>query len=169
MNMVRYTVYYFFSQHFDFPARDVYEWSTDFRTDDLARMGEEGSRKVEKLDEATLVLTDTVVTDGKKVTKKRLVRLFPDTHFWTNTRLSRVGRHSQFIYQVVAEGEDASRLEFTGALVKDAPRKPSSAQMAALSKKYADEDSAAWVNLAAAMKKELAPRRSRGASGNRAR
>jgi len=160
--MVQYTVHYGFSQRFGFPARVAYEWSTDFQENDLARMGEKGKRKVERMDDATLVLTDIVDSGGKRETKVRLVRLYPDSIFWTNTRLSRVGRHSQFLYQIVEEGPKSSRLDFKGALVEEAPKAPTPAELKALSKRYAKEDAQAWVHLAAAMKKDLTPRRSLG-------
>ncbi|MDA4136633.1 MAG: hypothetical protein OK449_06525 [Thaumarchaeota archaeon] len=164
-----YTVHYRFSQRFPFPARKAYDWSTDYRGDDLPLLGQQGTREVERIDDATLILTDTRTDSGKPETKVRLVRLFPDILTWTNTRLSDVGKHSQFIYQIVPDGVTASRLEFTGAQVEGAGTKPSKPELAAATEKYAKADALIWVNLAAAMKKDLAPRRSPGTSRNRAR
>lgn len=167
--MVRYTVHYKFAQHFPFPARDIYDWSTDYREDDIPLMGNKGTRQVEKLDDATLILTDTVDYGSGPTTKVRLVRLFPEQLLWTNTRLSEAGKHSQFVYQLVPEGKNASRLEFYGAQAEEAPKKPSPAKVASRSKQLAKEDAQIWVNLAKAIRKDFAPSRSRGTSRNRAR
>jgi hypothetical protein len=167
--VVSYTVHYTFNQSFPFPAREVYEWSTDFREDDWPRTGGQGTRKVEKLDDTTIILTDTRDEGGKPVTKVRLVRLFPAMNMWTNTRISKLGKHSQFIYQIVPDGPSASHLVFSGAQIESARTRPSTSKVAASAKKYTELDSLIWVNLAAAMEKDLGPRRSRGTSGNRAR
>jgi hypothetical protein len=98
----------------------------------------------------------------------RLVRVFPDILTWTNTRLSDAGKHSQFIYQIVPDGVNASRLEFTGAQVENAGTRPSEPELVAVAEEYAKTDALIWVHLAAAMKKDLAPRHSPGTSRNRA-
>ena len=153
--MVRYAVHYGFVQRFPFPAKQAYDWCTDYAADDWARMGKEGVRKMSWVDDSTVTLDDTVMTDGKPVTKRRLVKLYPEQLFWTNIRLSAANRYSQFLYRIVPEGEGRSRLEFTGAQVNQAERKPTPRQIAALSDEYAREDSADWVLLANEMKKEL--------------
>lgn len=167
--MVRYTIHYKFVQQFPFPARDVYDWSTDYREDDIPLTGNKGVRQVEKLDDATFILTDTVDYGNGPTTKVRLVRLFPEQLLWTNTRISEVGKHSQFVYRMVPEGRRASRLEFYGAQVEEATKKPTTARLAALAKELADTDALIWVNLARAIEKDLAPTRSRGTSRNRER
>jgi hypothetical protein len=167
--MQYYTAHYRFSQRFPFPARKAYEWSTDYHGDDLPLLGQEGTREIERIDDATLILTDTRTDSGKPETKVRLVRLFPDILTWTNTRLSEAGRHSQFIYRVVPDGVNASRLEFTGAQVDSASARPTKPEIAAAAEEYKKADALIWVHLAAAMKKDLAPRRSPGTSRNRVR
>lgn len=167
--MPRYTVHYRFSQRFPFPGRDAYVWSTDFRGDDIPLTGRRGTREVERLDESTLILTDTLKEGGKSETKVRLVRLYPDILTWTNTRLSETGKHSQFLYQIVPEGVKASRLEFTGAQIDEAARLPTKSELAAIGKSYAETDALIWVRLAEAMESDLGPRRPRGTSRNRAR
>ena len=167
--MVYYTVHYRFSQSFPFPAREVYDWATDFQEEDVVLSGRTGTREVERLDDATLILTDTVVNGGKSVTKVRLIRLFPDILTYTNTRISTQGRHSQFIYQIIPEGAKASRLEFSGAQVERAKTKPSGSALKAAAKELRETDVLIWVHLAAAMGKDLGPKRSRGTSGSRAR
>jgi hypothetical protein len=156
--MVRYAVHYGFVQRFPFPAKQAYDWCTDYESDDLARMGQRGTRTMRWVDDSTVILDDTVMTDGRLVTKRRLVKLFPEQLFWTNIRLSASNKYSQFLYRIVPEGERRSRLEFTGAQVNEAKRKPTPKQIAALSDEYAKEDSADWVLLANEMKKDLSAR-----------
>jgi len=162
-----FTVHYRFSQRFPFSAREVYDWSTDFQADDIARMGKEGIRSVERLDETTIILTDKIKEATRSITKVRLVKLYPEMMMWTNTRISEEGRHSQFIYQMVPEGK-GSRLEFTGAQVDEAPRRPTSAKLSAIARGYEETDSLTWVRLAKSLEEEFSQRRSPGASGNRA-
>src|SRR5271169_1663514 len=107
-----YTVHYGFSQRFPFPVEDAFAWSSDYGTGDLALMGFQGKREIERIDKDTLVVNDTFFADGRTTKKKRLVRFFPELHLLTNTRLSSPNKHSQFIYQFVAEGKNMSRLDF---------------------------------------------------------
>lgn len=155
--MKSYSVHYKFSQHFNFPAQDAYRWCTDYQTDDIALMGVRGKRQIQRINEDTLVLTDTFLTDGGEKTKKRLVRIYPECLFWTNTRLSADGRHSQFLYQIVPEGDKGSRLDFTGSQVYYDNERPTSARIASLASELAKEDSSLWRSLAKAMEKDLAP------------
>jgi hypothetical protein len=114
-----------------------------------------GVRRAEWTDDDTVILTDTVDSDGRKTTKAKVVRLYPELLMWTNTRISDPGKYSQFIYQIISEGENASRLDYNGAQIEEAEKIPSSSEIATMSKKLTEEDSQAWVNLAAAMKKDL--------------
>jgi hypothetical protein len=77
---------------------------------------------------------------------------------WTNTRISDPGKYSQFIYQIVPEGKNASRLDYNGAQIEEREKVPLSSEIAAMSEKIAEEDSQAWVNLAAAMEKDMSRR-----------
>ena len=157
--MAHYTVHYKFSQSFPFSAQDAYAWSVDYDPDDFDRMGLDGRREIERIDQDTLILDDTIFADGRTTKKRRLIRLFPELLTLTNTRLSSPNRHSQFIYQFVAEGKDGSRLDFTGAQVNESERRPTPAKMAALASEYTRVDSGLWVSLARAMEKDLAGRR----------
>jgi hypothetical protein len=157
--MPHYTIHYRFSQSFPFSARDAYSWAVDYDPDDFGRMGLDGRREIERLDQDTLILDDTIFADGRTVRKRRLIRLFPELLMLTNTRLSSPNKHSQFIYQFVEEGRDGSRLEFTGAQVNHSERRPTPKKMAALASEYTRIDSGLWVNLARAMEKDLAGRR----------
>lgn len=156
--MESYSVHYKFSIHFKFPAQEVYRWCTDFQGGDITLMNEKGRRHVRRINEDTLILTDTVIGEGGETTKKRLVRLYPELLFWTNTRLSADGRHSQFLYQIVPEGEGCSRLEFTGSQVYYSGEKPSAERIASMAEELSKEDSRAWKALAKAMEKDLKQR-----------
>ncbi|MGA2198652.1 MAG: hypothetical protein ABSG45_01810 [Nitrososphaerales archaeon] len=153
--MYHYTVHYRFSQRFSFPVQDAYAWAIDYDAGDLALMGLDGKREIERIDVDTLVLNDTFFAAGRTTKKRRLVRLFPELLMLTNTRLSGPNKHSQFIYQFVAEGKKRSRLDFTGAQVERSRTRPSTSKIAALASEYASVDSALWVNLAEAMRKDL--------------
>jgi len=160
--MPSYTVHFGFSQRFPFSAAKAYEWCTDFDEGDLALEGLKGARRVEWTDDATVILTDTVDSGGRKTTKVRVVRLYPKLLMWTNTRISEQGRYSQFIYQLVTEGRDASRLDYNGAQIEEAEKIPSPSEIAAMAKRLTEEDSQAWVKFAEAMKKDLTRQPPRG-------
>ena len=156
MPMKSYSVHFRFGQHFDFPAEEAYEWCTDFDSGDIRLAGDRGSRAVRRINEDTLVLTDTYFTDKGKVARKKLVRLYPESHSWTNTRISAEGRFSQFLYQIIPEAE-GSRLEFRGSQVIPG-RKPPAPKLASLARKYVKEDTQSWRNLAKAMEEDLGGR-----------
>jgi len=147
-------VHYRFSQHFDFPPEEAFRWCTDYAPGDVELMGEKGRRKVKRLNEDTYVLNDKYKTKEGKVVKKRLVRLYPERLSWTNTRVSKDGRYSQFLYQIVAEEGGGSRLEFVGSQIFPGKR-PGRARLDTMAKQLVTEDSAAWRNLAKAMVKDL--------------
>src|SRR2546426_7234465 len=137
MLMKSYSVHFRFSQHFDFPAEEAYKWCTDYDPSDIELAGDKGSRAVRRVNEDTLVLTDTYLTDKGKVARKKLVRLYPETHSWTNTRISAEGRFSQFLYQIIPEA-GGSRLEFMGSRVIPG-KKPPAPKLARLTRKGAQE------------------------------
>lgn len=151
--MDSYSVHFKFSQHFDFPPEKAYRWCTDYEPGDIKLQGNNGVRRVQWIDEDTAVLTDINFTGAKRVAKRKLIRLYPERLLWTNTRLSPEGRHSQFLYEIVAEG-GGSRLDFTGSQVF-LGKKPSAAKLQAMAAELTREDSAAWRNLAKAMAKDL--------------
>jgi len=156
MIMKSYSVHFRFSQHFDFPAEEAYRWCTDYDSGDIGLAGERGSRAVRRINDDTLVLTDTYFTNKGKVARKKLVRLYPENYSWTNTRISAEGRFSQFLYQIIPEA-DGSRLEFRGSRVI-AGKKPPAPKLVALARKEVKEDSQSWRNLAKAMGEDLGGR-----------
>ena len=150
-------VYYHFQQRFKVSARKAYEWCTSFAPGDHALRGEkDASRKIENFSERTVILTDTF-NPGTKVQfeKQKLVQLYPEILFWTCTHLTGPARHSQFLYQITAEGDDASRLDFTGIFLDYAHEKMSEAEAEEMAEKTCQEDAAAWVLFAKAMEQEL--------------
>jgi hypothetical protein len=148
-----YTLRYEFSQQFEVPARDAFDWCTDYRADDWMRMGKKGTRRVARLNDDTLILTDTVQEVDGAVTKRRLVRLLPRRLAWTNTHLTGPNRHSQFWYRIVSEGRLRSRLEFTGLQVNYGPS-PTAARAARMAQALRDDDAGMWALLAEEMSKD---------------
>lgn len=149
-----FSVYYTFSQEFDFPAKDAFDWSMDYKEDDLERMGLRGSRKIERLNDETLVVTDTYFGRGKRISKRRLIRIYPELLTMVNTRISEANRYSQFIYKFVPLDNSRSRLDFSGSHVFY-ERNPGPSKIKSLANKMASEDSTIWKNLARAMKEDL--------------
>jgi hypothetical protein len=136
-------------------AEAAYRWATDYAPDDPARMGEHGRRRIERLTEGALLLTDRVHTDRGLVTKKRLVRLLPKERSWTNTHIGGPITHSQFLYRIQPDGPRRSTLEYVGLQVERSPRALSPAQLARRARTVAREDAGAWKLLARAMAEDL--------------
>jgi len=151
-----YSIRYRFSQRFNVPALKAYKWCTDYSPEDHALMGdEEAERQITRLTNSTIILTDTFHTSRGPVEKKKLVQLYPDRLSWVSTHLTGPNKHSQFIYEISAEGNDASRLDFTAMHLEYEKEKPSIVDVKMLADKLREEDSAAWKLLASAMTKEL--------------
>jgi len=150
--MKSYSIRYRFTQPFGVPAAMAYEWCTDFKPDDIARMGMKGTRKVERLNDDTIILTDKL--QGEREGKRRLVRLNPDRLSWTSTHLTGSNRFSQFWYRIDPNGPDESRLEFTGLQVNYG-EPPALARIAEMANELAIVDSGDWLLLAKEMHKEL--------------
>ncbi len=125
-------------------AERAYRWCVDYRPDDWSRMGREGHRRIDRLAEGTIVLTDRVRTDRGFVTKKRLIRLRPREFSWTNTHIGGPNRHSQFLYRILPRGAHRSVLEFTGLQVERAPHPLSPAARARRTREVAREDATLW-------------------------
>lgn len=149
------TVPFRFRQRFPFPAQAVYDWSTDYQPGDIALFGQQGRRRVERLNERTLLLTDTFFgADGAKTVKQKLVHLYPERLAWTNTHIKGPSRHSQFLYELFAEGDRASRLEFTGRqMVRMDEVDPR--RVRELSRELQREDGAIWKRLARELATDL--------------
>ena len=89
------------------------------------------------------------------VEKQKLVQLYPDRLRWVSTHLTGSNRYSQFIYEISAEGNRASRLDFTALHLEYEKDSLDSEAVKSLAEKLKKEDSAAWKLLAKAMIKEL--------------
>ena len=150
-------IFYSFTQRFNLPAREAYAWCTDYAPGDHALMGDENAgRRIERFTERTFILTDTFnLGTANPVEKRKLVQLYPETLFWTCTHISGPARHSQFLYQIVAEGDDASRIEFTGLFIDYADEDATGADAVRLAGEECAADAAAWKLLAAAMERDF--------------
>lgn len=116
-------------------------------------MHEDGKRKIERLTDDAIVLSDTLAMDQGEITKTKLVRLRPVERTWTSTHLDGPVKYSQFLYKITPEGKNKSRLDFVGLQLE--PSDMSKKDAAALARKVRREDSGAWKHLARAMEKEL--------------
>ncbi|MBI2648577.1 MAG: hypothetical protein HYW93_02855 [Thaumarchaeota archaeon] len=153
--MLPYSIRFGFTQRFSVPAEDAYRWCTDYHPDDWALMGKRGKRKIKKISDDTIILEDVTYRDGRPVVKGKVVRLDPVRLSWTNTHLTGPTKYSQFLYRITPEGNSGSKLEFTGLQVEYSRTKVAADRIASLERKYREEDSESWRNLARAMEKEL--------------
>ena len=148
------SIRYRFSQRFYVSAQEAYDWCTNYSPQDHALMGDEAAeRQITRLAESTLILTDIFQVGKGKVEKQKLVQLYPDRLGWVSTHLTGPNKYSQFIYEISAEGEDTSRLDFTALHLEY--EKLDIEGSKTLADKLKEEDSAAWKLLAAAMAIEL--------------
>jgi hypothetical protein len=156
---MRRSVNYHFSQRFHVPALKAYEWCTNYDPLDPVLMHENAERRILRISESAIILTDTYHTRDGSIRKQRLVNLYPDRLSWTSTHITGPNKYSQFLYEIVAEGEKASRLEFTGLHIERASKEDSDGKgIGLLVNRLKEEDSAAWVLLAAEMERELGTR-----------
>jgi len=154
--MVSFSFRYEFSQRFPVPARDAYDWATDYRPTDWGLMGKKGRRKISHVTDDTLILLDTTFDkDGRPIVKKKLVKLDPMRLVLTNTHVDGPNTNSQFVYEFLPEGRGTSRLRFTGLQVNYADKPATEADKARLARKERDGDAEIWKNLAKAMEKDL--------------
>lgn len=147
---------YRFSQRFAVPAAEAYAWATDYTSGDIEILGFRGRRKVEELCRGAFLLTDTIVRDdGTRVVKRKLVRLYPERLSYVNTHIAGPNKYSQFFYEMVPEGKNASRLDFTGREVLPLERQPGARERAAMARRIRGEDAAMWKRIARAMARDL--------------
>lgn len=150
---------YHFSQRFHVPALKAYEWCTDYDPLDPVLMHENAERRILHISESAIILTDTYHTGDRSTRKQRLVNLYPDRLSWTSTHITGPNKYSQFLYEIVPEGEKASRLEFRGLHIERASKEHSDGKGIELfADRLREADSAAWVLLAAEMERELGTR-----------
>jgi hypothetical protein len=151
-----YSIRYRFSQRFSVPAYKAYKWCTEYTPLDHALMGEEtAERLITHLTDTTIILTDIFHTSKGHVEKQKLVQLYPDRLSWIATHLTGPNKYSQFTYEISAEGDGASRLDFTALHLEYEKENLDSEDVKSLAGKLKEEDSATWKLLAKAMTKEL--------------
>lgn len=152
--MQAFSAYYKFNQQFSVPAQEAFDWCTDYQPGDLALMGEEGKRRINRLTTDTVILEEHVVQHDKRATKVKLVKLNRPTHSWHNIQLKGPNRYSEFIYEIIPDGKRRSRLIFTGLLIVYATR-ISQKRLRQIANRERRDDSMAWKRLASVMAKEL--------------
>jgi hypothetical protein len=119
-------------------------------------MGDQrAERKISRFSDSTIILTDKFHVGADSIQKQKLVQFYPDVLFWTSTHLTEPAKYSQFLYQITAESEEASHIDFTGLFLDYTHEKLSKAETEKLSQKLCKEDSEAWKLLAKAMEKDL--------------
>ena|SRR5271157_733500 len=112
-----YSVRYSFKQSLTLPAKEAFEWCTDYKPYDLTLMNETGKRRIRKLTHDAILLTETTRRNKKTVTKTKLVRLNKPQLSWTNVHITGPNRHSEFLYKIEPLGKNRSRLNFIGLLI----------------------------------------------------
>jgi hypothetical protein len=147
------SIKYSFTQNFRVSADRAYQWCISYDPVDLELMHETGKRKIKRLSEDAIMLSDTFKTDQGIMTKAKLVRLNPSEKSWTNTHIAGPIKYSQFLYKITPVGKDRSRLTFVGLQLE--PNDLTKKEAAALTRKIRAEDSGAWKHLAKAMEQEL--------------
>ncbi len=154
--MVIVSVRYGFTQPFSVPARDAFRWAVDFRPGDFKLMGLDGKREITKLtDDDDAYLFKETVRHGKTVTRTKLIRIDSERMSYTNTHITGPAKHSQFIYEIIPEGEDRSRLRFTGLLLHQSDRPLTKKEIDRIADEERRVDSGIWKRLAKAMEADL--------------
>jgi hypothetical protein len=116
----------------------------------------DAKRIVTRLTDGTVLLKEIFPTSNGTIEKEKLVHLYPDRLMWVATHVSGPIKHSQFIYQITAEGKGSSRLDFN-ALYIEYNENFTQKGLKELSEELCRGDSEMWKLLAEAMKKELKP------------
>ncbi|MGA8303855.1 MAG: hypothetical protein WA691_10180 [Thermoplasmata archaeon] len=139
----------------------AYRWATDYRSNDFDLSDVKGRRKVEKLTDDLILLTDSFDDDpfdsrqGARTVKVKLVHLFPDRWMWTSTHVAGPAKYSQFLYQLTARGPTASTLHFTGNQVELLKGRPNRTSIQRRAQELKREDSHLWAQFSAALAREL--------------
>jgi len=148
------SVRYNFTQHFVVSAKEAFGWCTNFTSKDNLLMGEENAeRQITRLADGAIILKDSFHSVAGTIEKQKLVLLYSDQYKWTSTHLTGPNKHSQFLYQIIQKGKDASVLTFT-ALHLEYDEKVDTRLLA---ERLCKEDAAAWKLLAAAMAEDKKP------------
>jgi hypothetical protein len=79
------------------------------------------------------------------------VHLYPDRLSWTSTHLTGPNKHSQFHYEIIPQGKNASNLNYTALHVEYEEK----TDAVLLAERLCKEDGATWKLLAKAMAVEF--------------
>jgi hypothetical protein len=153
--MVLVPVRYSFTQRFSVPVEEAFRWSIDYDPDDFSLMGEEGTRKINRLSEDAFILEDARRMPEGMVEKTRLVRVNHERRSYTNTHIAGPTIHSQFWYEFFPQGKTGSRLQFTGLLLYPSEKALSPKQVSEMAARERRGDSKIWKNLAKAMEADM--------------
>lgn len=153
--MHAYSIKYRFSQGFNLSAKEAFDWCTDYKPYDLSLMNESGKRRIRKVTDDLILLTETTQRNRKTIRKTKLVRLNNSDLSWINTHITGPTRHSEFIYKIEPKGKNRSRLYFTGLLICYSQKPLSRRARSKIGQDERKADSRAWHYLAAAMGKEV--------------
>ncbi len=152
------SVRYRFRQHFTVPAQKAFEWCTDYQAgpEDHVLMGDENAdRKLKRVSESTIILTDIFHTQKGIVEKKKLVELYPNRLSWNATHLSGPVKYSQFLYEISPDGEEESQIDFTGLYLDYEHKNLSKEEAKQIAERLCKEDHEGWKLLAKALAREL--------------
>jgi len=141
------------------PAKEAFEWCTDYKPYDLTLMNETGKRRIRKLTHDAILLTETTRRNKKTVTKTKLVRLNKPQLSWTNVHITGPNRHSEFLYKIEPLGKSRSRLNFTGLLIYASRNAVSKRTLRKIALDERRADSRVWHYLSIAMRKDKRPNR----------
>lgn len=114
-------------------------------------MREKGRRKIRWITDDTVVLQEIVEVRGKKIKKLKLVKLDPANLSWYNIQLAGPNKHSAFLYRIVREGKNRSRLNFTGLLVVYSKGRLTKRKLGEIGRSERQYDANAWRHLAKAL------------------
>ena len=155
--MIAHSIRYRFAQRFNVSAREAYDWCTDYSPEDMTLMQEQNAtRDVRQVSEDTILLNDTYTVGGERVTKQKLVCLYPDRLTWTSTHVTGPNKYSQFLYEITPETDRTCRLTFTALFLDyNIEKRGDEKEMALFIKKLEKMDSEKWKLLAKEMENEL--------------
>lgn len=150
------SVRYSFSQKFSVPAGVAFAWCTDYQPDDHALLGNPNAKRtVTWITKDTVLIKDAFNTGNGSVEKEKLVHLYPKRLIWISTHISGPNKYSQFTYQISAEENDTSRLDFT-ALHLEHRENLTVKELKVLTRELQTGDAEIWRCFARVMENELA-------------
>jgi hypothetical protein len=142
------SVRYKFTQRFVVSAQEAFDWCTDFDSQDNLLMDNQTTeRQINHLADGAIILKDLFNSSAGTIEKQKFVHLYPDQYIWTSTHLSGPNKHSQFLYKITPQSEDASFLNFTALHIEYNEVKDAKL----LAERLCKEDAQAWKLLAVAM------------------